>query len=221
MGNSYAVEKSVLGLKGPFSGPEFRYVCMTVDMLYLQSKSCDVETVAQQSGVSLSRTKKIMDHEDFTEFLLRQNIKLGNNAVLMPEQVLAIRLMTDVTDKRSPGSKLKSLGIPSWKWQTWNKDPYFKRALKKVTDDLMQESWELGRAAVAQQAADGNINHIKYLGELSGQHDPLRRQAMDVEAILREVIELVSQYLTPQQQIEFGGQLSMLLGRQSLTKEIS
>ena len=90
---------------------------------------------------------------------------------------------------------------------------YPKRALA--------EAENAGDVALAQQVTQGRLDAIKYADLRSGRYDPGRQQAIDVEYVMRQTIEIIQEACIkhPVALRSIGGELSLLAGAAGLDPE--
>lgn len=132
---------------------------------------------------------------------------------LSGRQIMVINQLTDYTDKRSIRVKLTSLGVQWWEFQQWQAFPAFSVAYKALGEQLFQDAQAAVNAALTSAAVDGDIPAIKLFNEMSGRHDPTRRQVMDVRAVLNGVVEILNSSIKdPELLATIGGKLAALAG---------
>lgn len=115
---------------------------------------------------------------------------------LTPQQVIAMQVVTDPTDKRSLGAKLKQVGINQTVWRAWLRNPVFAEAVRRTTEHLIQDTVALAHTRLAQKVDAGDMSAIKTLYEVSGRHDPNKQQMLDFAKVISLVLEVMQRHIT-------------------------
>lgn len=114
---------------------------------------------------------------------------------LTPEQISAIALLTNMTDRRTPRGKLASLGIPYSKYTAWMKQKPFNDAIRSIASKGLDEAIPLAEVALAQGAAEGDINKLKFLFEVTGRYNPSQQSAVDAQALVSVMVDAAQEVL--------------------------
>ena len=114
---------------------------------------------------------------------------------LNTEQIAAISLLTNFTDRRTPRSKLKALNIPYAKYAGWMKQKAFNDAIRAIAGKGLEESIPLAEVALTQKAAEGDLNAIKFLMEVTGRHNPAQQQAVDAQQLVSIMVDAAQEVL--------------------------
>lgn len=115
---------------------------------------------------------------------------------LTPQQVIAMQVVTDPTDKRSLGAKLKQVGINQTVWRAWLRNPVFAEAVRRTSEHLLQDTIAVAHTRLAQKVDAGDISAIKTLYEVSGRHDPNKQQMLDFAKVISLVLEVMQRHIT-------------------------
>lgn len=115
---------------------------------------------------------------------------------LTPQQVIAMQVVTDPTDKRSLGAKLKQVGINQTVWRAWLRNPVFAEAVRRTSEHLLQDTIAIAHTRLAQKVDAGDISAIKTLYEVSGRHDPNKQQMLDFAKVISLVLEVMQRHIT-------------------------
>lgn len=115
---------------------------------------------------------------------------------LTPQQVIAMQVVTDPTDKRSLGVKLKQVGINSTVWRAWLRNPVFSDAVRRTSEHLLQDTIAIAHTRLAQKVDAGDLGAIKTLYEVSGRHDPNKQQMLDFTKVISLVLEVMQRHIT-------------------------
>lgn len=136
---------------------------------------------------------------------------------LTNKQMLTLRAVTNQLSRYSLDTKLKRLGVTQTEYKAWLRYPPFKKKLKELSENALKEAENSGDVALAQQVTQGRLEAIKYHDLRSGRYDPGRQQVMDVEYVMRQMIEIVQKHVRdPVALRSIGGELSLLAGAAGL-----
>jgi hypothetical protein len=70
------------------------------------------------------------------------------------------------------------------------------------------------KVALAANAEKGDLNSIKYAFEVTGEYNPARENAIEVQAVLAQVIEVLAKHVhDPETLGKIGFELSAIAGR--------
>lgn len=136
---------------------------------------------------------KVTQH--FKSGMAERGIEVEDTETLTHEQIACISLLTNLTDRRSIGSKLKSLGIKEPKYKGWMKQKKFNDAIRAIAGRGLEESIPLAEVALAQGAANGDLHYIKFLMEVTGRHNPSAQQAIDAQALLAIIVDAAQEVM--------------------------
>lgn len=133
-----------------------------------------------------------------------------------PKKVQALALLTDPLARGTFEGKLKRLGLNSQIWDSWLADPELAQQFRNLTEqnfkkrqgevNLRLQSMALGDGARALEA-------IKYYNEVSGRHDPARRQQLDIQQFTQGVIDIITSEIKDDELLmKIASRLALLTG---------
>lgn len=99
----------------------------------------------------------------------RRGIRLPEQHSLSVEQVAAISLITNFSDRRSIPAKCAALNITEEQLNGWYADPEFKRELATRTDAVLDNAFPEVQASLIKQIQKGNFPAIKFYYEITGR----------------------------------------------------
>lgn len=118
-------------------------------------------------------------------------------AELSPEQVAAIAVITNYSDKRSTSARLEAAGITQEQLHGWQADPVFREALTRQAEDTFSNVAPVAQVRLAQAIDKGNLNAIKFYFEITGQAET--PETINIKKTLQTIIEAVQKHCTPEQ----------------------
>lgn len=154
----------------------------------------------------------------FWDALARRGINKPTSSrhVLSERQVHALSILTNVTDRRSPRTKLSSIGVEWYEYQAWSHDPLFARQHRALSEKNLRVTQGLVLDAVTTAAASGDLNAAKYFNQLSGRYDPntITAEGSNVREMLAVVSEILQEELAgyPELMRAIGGRMAVVIG---------
>lgn len=179
-------------------------------------KKIDADTLkVMMPDVPISLLIELLSNEKFARILEERGVIDDESPVGMTErQMQTLALLTNFTDKRAIQTKLRSIGVPDWEFQQWlGGNSRFKRLYRKFSEQLFDEAQPAVNVALSTLAVEGDLRAIKYFNEISGRWDPNSKQVMDVQALLRGIMEILTSTITDPDLLRLiGGKLAVLVG---------
>lgn len=159
----------------------------------------------------------IFDEKDFIYGVCRRGIPwTGTHKGLETRQMMAIQAV--IGEKGTLKDRLKKCGVSYGLWTNWMKDKTFRSYFESLGADALSESIPVMKTVLAQQAEKGDLNAIKFAFEVTGEYNPAREGAIEVQAVLAQVIEIISKHvLDPDVLTRIGFELSAVAGRSGIT----
>jgi len=113
---------------------------------------------------------------------------------LSPEQVAAINLILNVSDKRSTPMKLKALGINPRTYQGWRKQRYFSEAMRKRGEELFGETMPEVHKALMDKALEGDPASLKLYYAMAGRWDSSKSvESMNIQFVMVKLLEIIQE----------------------------
>lgn len=154
--------------------------------------------------------EKAIVHPDFGRALEMRGVTTPAMG-LSEEQMLLLSVLTDYTDKASFATKLRRLGIPSWKYKAWQANPVFKHALRQASEQVFEDAQAAVNMSLVHNATHGDLASQKYFNELSGRWNPAEQSSVDVKTVLTAVVEVLNSTITdPDLLREIAGKLATI-----------
>lgn len=114
--------------------------------------------------------------------------------VLTPKQIQALVVITNARGLKWQ-SRLKQAGVSISEWNSWLKQPNFRMVYDRYAEGRLKEAIPEGITALSDKAADGDINAIKLVFEMTGRHSPNGEKEVNVQSILVGIVEILQQEL--------------------------
>ncbi len=176
---------------------DYRDVINAVYTLYTQEKALPtLDRVAGLAMVSYKTIKTITESREFISAMQSRGVPWTDSKGLTSQQMLALQVLTNPTDKRPLAAKLKSIGITYPVYRGWMGQPAFSQYMFKITEGMLTEHLPDFNTVLTNKGLAGDLNAIRYINELSGRHDPNRQQVVDLVAIVEKLLDIIQRNVT-------------------------
>ena len=153
-----------------------------------------VEEIKKYCSCSFASISKVISTPEFKEVMGIRGFPFDQVAI-SPEQVFAVGIITNPTNRKPLSSKLKTCGISYATYRAWLKQPHFAQYITKISEDMLGEHVADVHTRVLEKATGGDIQAIKLYYELTGRHDPQRQQMVDLNGIIGLLLEVITRYV--------------------------
>lgn len=114
---------------------------------------------------------------------------------LSAEQLAAANLLLDFSDHRSQAAKLKSLGIPTTKYQNWLRIPAFQEYITYRAEYLLNSSTHEAHTALLKNVQRGNQKAIEFLYEITGRYSRSTQSTQDLALLMVRLVEVIQRHV--------------------------
>lgn len=114
---------------------------------------------------------------------------------LSAEQLAAANLLLDFSDHRSQAAKLKSLGIPTTKYQNWLRIPAFQEYIQYRAEFLLNNTTHEAHTALLKNVQRGNQKAIEFLYEITGRYSRTQQNQQNLAVILVRLVEVIQRHV--------------------------
>ena len=121
---------------------------------------------------------------------------------LTKEQLAAILVITDYTDKRSHMSKLKGLGLTSQMWHGWLANPTFKNFLHDVSSRGFKDAIHVAEEGLIKGLERGDTNAVKLYMEMSGRYTQDTGTSLNIKMVVARIVESIQRHVQDPQTIQ-------------------
>lgn len=118
--------------------------------------------------------------------------KPDESDILSPKQIQALVVITNARNMKW-AARLKQAGVTVAEWQSWLKQPNFRMVYDKYAEGRLRDAIPEGISALSDKAADGDLNAVKLVLEMTGRHDPNGGKEVNIQAILVGIVEILQQ----------------------------
>lgn len=181
------------------STEDFRSTVMGASALWSAYKVAPTaQGLIQLSFCSLPMSKiiKIMQTAEFAIAMGAAGVPWGEHNKLTPRQLACLEVVTNPHRNGTLNTRLKAAGVSEAEYKNWRMNPIFEAQYLMLTKDVLTAWTSDIDTALVQGAINGRLDNIKYVNELTGRHDPNKKAALDVEDVLRSVVNIVQMAVT-------------------------
>lgn len=111
---------------------------------------------------------------------------------LSQEQLAAILVVLDYTDKRSMATKLRQMGLNSTKWNGWMRNPVFKEYLQSISADNFKDALYVAQTSLVKSVESGDVNAIKYYMGVTGADGANTQTLENFRIIISKLMEALT-----------------------------
>lgn len=167
-------------------------------------------------GISKQAFVALWLDQGFLDAIYLRGIRHQDNG-LNGRMLLALSELTNPHIPGTPLQRLKRIGVKAYEHEAWLNYPPYRTRLMKMSEKVLQNSVGGSKVALARLAQNGELNAIKYLFEVTGEHDPNKQQIVDVQKVIQGMAEIMMTYIkNPDQLREAAGKISILLATNGL-----
>lgn len=188
--------KGFMVVEAPVGIPpeEFRSAVLGASAMYAGHQITPTAQGMVQLGfcaLPVKRIQKIMESAEFAVAMGAAGVPWNEANKLSPRQLACLEIVTNPTRSGTLNTRLKAAGVSEAEYRMWRLNPVFEAQYVLLTKDILTRWTADIDTALVQGAVNGKLENIKYVNELTGRHDPNKKQSMDVEDVLRNVVNIV------------------------------
>lgn len=128
---------------------------------------------------------------EFRQALQYRGIEWDVDEGLSMEQAALLHKLTDFTDKRSIGAKLKELGIPMARYTAWQHNHLFAESMRIRTEKMFNDAVPLALNKLLSNMDSGDQRAVEKVLEITGRWNPAQQQVEDVKRVVVAIVESV------------------------------
>lgn len=166
----------------------------------------DVKTIAKYMSANnktpqTAKIARVIATPEFRKAMQNRGVNWSSkSAGITPEQSFALSILTDPT-AGSFQVRLRKAGITYTKWQAWLRQPLFSQAFTAITEGSLKDNVGAVHTALVKKATDGDVRAMEFFYQISGRFDPAREQNMNMQAIILQLIEVLTKRLGNQPEL--------------------
>lgn len=133
--------------------------------------------------------------DEFKQALSYRGVDWEASRGLSIQQNMVLLKLSDPTDRRATGTKLKALGIPYPTYQAWMRQELFATSLRQMSENTLKDAIPAALTKLAGNMEAGDQRAIEKVLEISGRYNPAQQQLEDAKAVVLRVIESVIRHV--------------------------
>lgn len=114
-----------------------------------------------------------------------------------PRFVLAAGFIANVSDKRNISAKLAEIDVTPAEWDGWLTNESYYNYFKLLVDQKWTQLDEVAKLGIIRGVHMGDLKTIQYFHEFTGKHVQKSEVAINVNAVLNSVIDILSHHVEP------------------------
>lgn len=179
------------------SDATFRNVIAASSAAYsIKRRVPTIAEIAAHCSHTEKTISKVLVTPEFKELMRVRGFPFERGVTLTPEQIFAVNVITNPTNKKDLGAKLKQAGITYAIYRAWLKQPHFAEYVTKISEQMLGEHVQDVHTKVVEKAAGGDIQAMRLYYELTGRHDPQKQQMVDLQGVIGLLLEVITRYVT-------------------------
>lgn len=176
-----------------FSPSAFRHIVAAVDVLYRRNGMVPSpsDVVKEWGDLSLSTVRKALAAPEMKEALGLRGISLDDKAGLTAEQLYALTVLQDPTDRRTTKAKLEGIGVPMGRYRAWMRNPLFSSAMNSQAEQNLGDAVQMALNKLVSNAEAGDQRAIEKILEMTGRWNPQQQEVQNARTVVLSVMEAV------------------------------
>lgn len=176
----------------------FRHIVAGIDLVYRRTgavPSID-QLLEEWGGFSEKAVKAAYAAPELARALEIRGISLSPKAGLSQEQLYALAILQDFTDRRSTKAKLEQVGISLSKYRAWMRDPSFARAMSEQAEQNLGDATQMALNKLVANAESGDQRAIEKILEITGRYNPQQQEIQNARTVVLTMMEVIQSKIT-------------------------
>lgn len=158
-----------------------------------QGFAITVETLRMMNPeLSGPKVAELLGTERFQHAAQARGIPLTSLTGLSPQQLLALRIYTDMSVPASHAQRLKLIGVADATWRGWLRQPRFAAEVSFLAEAQLAAGKDVALLKLAEATSEGARWAVELTLEVTGRHDR-RREGVDVNQLLMAVFSILDE----------------------------
>ncbi len=157
----------------------------------------EIRTYCGPMGAADGILEKVYAAEEFKVAMRSRGYDFTDTAKLTPQQVWAVSIITNPTNRRPLKDKLAQAGISYHTYRAWLNQPVFANYIKEIGERLLNDHVQDVHTRVVERAANGDIAAMRLYYDLTGRTDSATNKAVqDLASTVRLLLEVITRNVT-------------------------
>lgn len=114
-----------------------------------------------------------------------------------PRFVMAVNIVTNVTDKRTKAAKLNEVGVAMAEWDAWLTNLEYYQYYQNLVEIRWNQVDETAKLQIIRSIESGDLPAIKYYHEYTGKFSPSTQIQVNMGVVIARVIETLTRFVEP------------------------
>lgn len=172
----------------------FRDVLAGAYHTYLNGDAITPDNVAKITGIVKGNVAKVLASPEMKFALKARGVVVDGLVGLTHEQDMFLQVLMDHTDGLTLQKKLKKAGISNAKYQSFLRNPAFKRQVDNLGESLIANKHE-ALMAIAAKVGQGDLKAAQLQLEINERYNPRKEQTFDAYVIMQSMFEIMSRHI--------------------------
>lgn len=183
----------------------FRRICDFCERYYKLNDAAlaPIDEIALAIGLSAAKISKVMNTTEFHLEMDRRGCRWTDSKRLLyaltPQQQMAVNILTNPTDRRTLDKKLSGIGISYSTYTAWMRQPGFKNAVEKISEQMLHDNIGNIHTRLVRKADEGDIQAIKLFYGITGRYNEGQQQILDFQRAVGLILEVISREVHDQE----------------------
>lgn len=180
-----------------FSPATFRHIVAGIDLLYRRTGTVPTidELLDSWEDFDRSAVSRAWATDELKEALKLRGIAFESKRGLSAEQLYAIQVLQDPTDRRTTKAKLEAIGIPMARYRAWMRNAVFAKAMRDQAEHNLGDSVQMALNKLVANAEAGDQRAIEKILEISGRYNPQQQEVQSARTVVLTVMEVIQEEL--------------------------
>ena len=173
----------------------FRHIVAGIDLVYRRTGSVPSidQLLEEWGGFSEKAVKAAYATPELAKALEIRGISLSPKSGLSQEQLYALAILQDFTDRRSTKAKLEQVGISLSKYRAWMRDPSFARAMSEQAEQNLGDATQMALNKLVANAESGDQRAIEKILEITGRYNPQQQEIQNARTVVLTMMEVIQE----------------------------
>lgn len=176
-----------------FSPSMFRHIVAGADLLYRRNGVMPTinDIVREWDGYTKASVSAAYNSPEFAAALSKRGIEVDPKKGLTSEQLYALTILQDPTDRRSTKAKLEAVGIPVAKYRAWMRNSVFSAAMNQQAEHNLGDAVQMALNRLVSNAEAGDNRAIEKILEISGRWNPQQQEVQNARTVVLTFMEVI------------------------------
>lgn len=176
-----------------FAPAMFRHIVAAADLLYRKhGKVPNInELMSSWEGFDKKTLGQALASPEYKAALKLRGIDFDLKQGLTAEQLYAIQLLQDPSDRRTVKARLEPVGVSMGKYRAWMRNPAFSAAMREQSEQNLGDAVNVAMNRLIGAADAGEAWAIQKVLEISGRYNPAAQEQQNARTVVMVLMEVL------------------------------